>query len=88
MRYVRSIRKGYMANHPMHKPQGGLVKPSPQPYFPPKDVIVNCVVCGNEYPRDTMSEKHDFKVCKFCKPHVHPDNVYRYQRGGKHNRYN
>ncbi len=84
----KQIRKGYMANNPMYKPQVGLVKPPPSPYFPPKDVEVSCTVCGNKYPRDTMSEAHNFKVCRFDARHVHPDNVYRYQRGGKHNRYN
>ncbi len=77
-----------MANNPMYKPQTGLVKPTPLPYHPPKDVEVKCTICGNTYPRDTMSEKHNFKVCRFDEKHVHPDNVYRYQRGGKHNKYN
>ncbi len=85
---ARRIRKGYMANNPMDKPQAGLAKMQPQPYFPSKDVPVDCTVCGNEYPRNTMSEVHNYKVCRFDAKHVHPDNVYRYQRGGKHNKYN
>ncbi len=85
---MRQVKRGYMADHPMNRPQGGLAKMEPQPYFPPEDVPVQCSVCGNTYPRNTMSEAHKYKVCRFDARHVHPDNVYRYQRGGKHNRYN
>ena len=88
MKYTQNIRKGYMANDPRYQPQTGLLKRKPSPYFPPEDVPVACIVCGNIYPRNTMSEEHDKKVCRFDAKHVHPNNIYRYQRGGKHNRYN
>lgn len=88
MRYTKNIRKGYMPNNPRDQRPTALVKPQWTPYFPPEDVPVDCVVCGNTYPRNTMSEEHNYKVCRFDARHVHPDNVYRYQRGGKHNKYN